>query len=199
MTDALTAKDIPEWDSMNYLLFIADLEKEYNVSFTMDEVLTANRLEWYAICCVQKARMYEFAGPGNLKLPEVGDTFSFERIIEEKDVDAFAELSGDHSPIHADDAYASTTHYGKRLVHGMFLGAWVSRLVGMELSQKDRVFVCMKVSVEFKKPVYIGDAITLTGTVASASTTLGIVELVLQFARTHETVAVGSAYAQLLK
>lgn len=37
--DALSSKDIPEWDSMNYLLFIADVEKEYNVSFTMDEVL----------------------------------------------------------------------------------------------------------------------------------------------------------------
>jgi acyl carrier protein len=44
VTDALTAKDIPEWDSMNYLLFIADLEKEYNVSFTMDEVLSADSL-----------------------------------------------------------------------------------------------------------------------------------------------------------
>lgn len=42
--DALTAKDIPAWDSMNYLLFIAELEKEYGVSFTMDEVLTADSL-----------------------------------------------------------------------------------------------------------------------------------------------------------
>lgn len=37
--DMLSAKDIPEWDSMNYLLFIADIEKEYNISFSMDEVL----------------------------------------------------------------------------------------------------------------------------------------------------------------
>ena len=39
--DTFTAKDIPGWDSMNYLLFIAELEKEYNVSFTIDEVLNA--------------------------------------------------------------------------------------------------------------------------------------------------------------
>jgi acyl carrier protein len=39
--DSLTPKDIPEWDSMNYLFFIAELEKEYNVSFTMDEVMNA--------------------------------------------------------------------------------------------------------------------------------------------------------------
>jgi acyl carrier protein len=35
---------IKEWDSMNYLLFIAELEKEYNVSFSMDEVMGATCL-----------------------------------------------------------------------------------------------------------------------------------------------------------
>jgi len=44
ITDALSAKDIPDWDSMNYLLFIAELEKEFKVSFTGDEVLGARTL-----------------------------------------------------------------------------------------------------------------------------------------------------------
>ena len=39
--DDLSSKDIPKWDSMNYLLFIAELEKEYNISFSMDEVMNA--------------------------------------------------------------------------------------------------------------------------------------------------------------
>lgn len=42
--DTLTSKDIPEWDSMNYLFLIAELEKEYGVSFTMDEVMNAQCL-----------------------------------------------------------------------------------------------------------------------------------------------------------
>lgn len=42
--DSLTAKEIPNWDSMNYLLFIAELEKEFKVSFSMDEVLNADSL-----------------------------------------------------------------------------------------------------------------------------------------------------------
>lgn len=42
--DSLSPKDIPEWDSMNYLLFIAELEKEFNVSFSMDEVMNADSL-----------------------------------------------------------------------------------------------------------------------------------------------------------
>jgi len=44
ISDSLTPGDVPEWDSMNYLLFISELEKEYNVSFTMDEVLQAQSL-----------------------------------------------------------------------------------------------------------------------------------------------------------
>ncbi len=44
ISDALTPKDVPEWDSMNYLLFISELEKEYGISFTMDEVLGAQSL-----------------------------------------------------------------------------------------------------------------------------------------------------------
>lgn len=42
--DDMSSKDIPDWDSMNYLLFIAELEKQYDVSFSMDEVLNATTL-----------------------------------------------------------------------------------------------------------------------------------------------------------
>lgn len=44
VNDSLTAKEIPGWDSMNYLLFVAELEKQYNTSFSMDEVLGTNTL-----------------------------------------------------------------------------------------------------------------------------------------------------------
>jgi acyl carrier protein len=44
INDSLSSKDIPNWDSMNYLLFIAEVEKQFNVSFSMDEVLGANSL-----------------------------------------------------------------------------------------------------------------------------------------------------------
>ncbi len=44
ISDEMTSKDVPEWDSMNYLFLIAELEKEYKVSFTMDEVMNAQCL-----------------------------------------------------------------------------------------------------------------------------------------------------------
>ncbi len=42
--DELSSKDIANWDSMNYLMFIAELEKEFTMSFTMDEVMNAQTL-----------------------------------------------------------------------------------------------------------------------------------------------------------
>ena len=42
--DSLTPEDVPEWDSMNYLMLIANLEKHFKISFSMDEVLNAKSL-----------------------------------------------------------------------------------------------------------------------------------------------------------
>lgn len=42
--DELKSTDVPDWDSMNYLMFISKLEEEFAMSFTMDEVLQAQTL-----------------------------------------------------------------------------------------------------------------------------------------------------------
>lgn len=44
ISDSLTPLDVPDWDSMNYLLFIGELEKNFSISFTMDEILNAPSL-----------------------------------------------------------------------------------------------------------------------------------------------------------
>ena len=42
--DSWSSNDVPGWDSMNYLLLIAELEKHFGVTFTADEVLNAQCL-----------------------------------------------------------------------------------------------------------------------------------------------------------
>ena len=44
VSNEMSSKDIEDWDSMNYLLFISLLETEYSISFTMDEVMNAKTL-----------------------------------------------------------------------------------------------------------------------------------------------------------
>lgn len=44
INDNMSPDTIPDWDSMNYLLFISELEKEFNVQFTVDETMEAKNL-----------------------------------------------------------------------------------------------------------------------------------------------------------
>ena len=45
---------------------------------------------------------------------EVGHTYvSRERVITQADVDAFADVSGDHNPLHTDPVYGATTIFGE--------------------------------------------------------------------------------------
>ena len=44
ITDQMSPDTIPDWDSMNYLLFISELEKEFNIQFTVDETMEAKNL-----------------------------------------------------------------------------------------------------------------------------------------------------------
>jgi acyl carrier protein len=44
LRDDMTPADVPQWDSMNYLLMVAELEREYKIALTMDEVTGAKTL-----------------------------------------------------------------------------------------------------------------------------------------------------------
>lgn len=44
INDKMSPDTIPDWDSMNYLLFISELEKEFDIQFTVDETMDAKNL-----------------------------------------------------------------------------------------------------------------------------------------------------------
>ncbi|KKS23238.1 MAG: acyl carrier protein [Microgenomates group bacterium GW2011_GWC1_41_8] len=44
VTDAMSPETIPDWDSMNYLIFISELEKEFGVQFSISETMEAKNL-----------------------------------------------------------------------------------------------------------------------------------------------------------
>ena len=77
--------------------------------------------------------------------------------ITDKMVRQFAELSGDHNPIHLDDEYAKTTRFGKRIAHGMILGALISRLLNDKIGSGG---IYLAQSLKFVNPVYIDEEVT---------------------------------------
>lgn len=93
----------------------------------------------------------------------VGDKASFQYTLSNRDIDKFANLSGDFNPLHVDDEYASSTPFGRRIVHGMFLASLFSRLVGMYLPGRRCLYLAQ--SLDFVHPVFAGDRIEVQGEV----------------------------------
>jgi acyl dehydratase len=88
----------------------------------------------------------------------VGEEAGFSRVITDSCVAAFAELTGDYSPLHMDEGYAAKTEFGQRVVHGMLVASFFSTLVGMYLPGRRALFLGQQ--VQFAKPVKAGERIT---------------------------------------
>ncbi len=93
----------------------------------------------------------------------VGDKASLTKRFVEADVAGFAEVSGDRNPAHMDEAYAQTTIFKTRIVHGMLVGSLFSAILGTELPGLGSIYTNQ--SLKFTKPVYLNDEITATVTV----------------------------------
>ncbi|MFN8438088.1 MAG: MaoC family dehydratase [Cytophagales bacterium] len=83
---------------------------------------------------------------------EVGSEFIHSFVITQKQVDAFAEISGDKNPIHIDEEYAQSTKFGKRIIHGMFGASIISYVMGMKFPGPGSVY--LKQNIEFKRPMF---------------------------------------------
>jgi len=94
---------------------------------------------------------------------KIGDTASATKVFSNEEVRIFAEISGDKNPIHIDELFAAKTRFGKRLVHGILTSGMISALLGMTLPGPGSVYI--KQTLNFRAPVFIGDAITATVTV----------------------------------
>ncbi|PTS83741.1 3-hydroxybutyryl-CoA dehydratase [Pseudomonas sp. HMWF032] len=90
---------------------------------------------------------------------EVGQTASYSKTVSERDIQLFAEVSGDHNPVHLDADYAATTMFKERIAHGMFSGALISAAVACELPGPGTIYIGQ--SMRFTAPVKLGDTLTV--------------------------------------
>jgi 3-hydroxybutyryl-CoA dehydratase len=93
----------------------------------------------------------------------VGQTCTYEQVIDDKLVRGFAQLSGDCNPIHLDDEVAKKSKFGQRIAHGAILFGIVSKVLGMDMPGVGTVYLSQTCS--FKLPVFIGDKVTLVATI----------------------------------
>ena len=90
----------------------------------------------------------------------VGQTFSFRRTFTDGDVAMFCGVTGDYNPYHQDAAFAEQSFYGRLTIPGMLAGSMLTHIGGM------LGFLATEMSFEYIAPVFVGDTISCTVTVA---------------------------------
>jgi 3-oxoacyl-[acyl-carrier protein] reductase len=78
-------------------------------------------------------------------------------------VEQFAALTGDRNPLHMEDDYARATPWRRRVVHGMLSASFFSTLIGMRIPGEGALWLDQ--TLEFARPVFIGDRLEVRATV----------------------------------
>lgn len=84
--------------------------------------------------------------------------------ITHKMQENFREITGDINPMHSNIEFAKQKGFDNILVFGMLTSSFFSKLVGVYLPGKNCLFQECK-EIKFHKPVFIGDVLTVSGTV----------------------------------
>ena len=95
---------------------------------------------------------------------KLGDSASFTKTVSEHDVYTYAGVSGDFNRAHGNEVEAQTGMVGKRRSHRMLSASCISTVLGTQLPGPGTIY--MGQELRFTKPVFFGDTITATVTVA---------------------------------
>jgi acyl dehydratase/CBS domain-containing protein len=93
---------------------------------------------------------------GNEAQIDVGDTVRFTKTLSEKDVEAFAEASGDTNRLHMDEEFAAKTRFGGRIAHGTL----VVGIVSSALARLPGMIIYLSQDVSYLGPVPLGEEVT---------------------------------------
>lgn len=100
--------------------------------------------------------MFRIAKRSAASLARAGDVCRATRTFTEGDVAAFAALSHDSNPLHADASFAEGGRFGQPVVHGMLYASMFSAVIG----QRSPGAVYVSQTLQFRKPVHLGDTLT---------------------------------------
>lgn len=104
-----------------------------------------------------------------------GHKESFTVTVTERERDMFREITGDVNPLHNDEAYAKEKGHDKCVAFGMLSASYLSTLAGVYLPG-ERALI-QKTEVQFRKPVYVGDTLTVSGEITEKNDTFRIIVL----------------------
>ncbi|NVO24109.1 MaoC family dehydratase [Donghicola sp. C2-DW-16] len=94
---------------------------------------------------------------------EMGMTRHLHKVVTDRDIELFAEVSTDRNPVHLDDDYANDTIFGGRIAHGMLTAGLISAVIGEQLPGHGTVYLGQ--TLKFLAPVRPGDLVKAQVTV----------------------------------
>src|SRR6185436_15590157 len=89
---------------------------------------------------------------------EVGQRAQRTRVVRERDIELFTELTGDRNPLHYDEAAAARSRFGGIIVQGGVTSGLLNAVVAKDVPGPGSVF--LHVDWSFRAPVRPGDEIT---------------------------------------
>lgn len=105
-----------------------------------------------------------------------GMTETFSKQITSEMEDSFRTITGDYNPLHIDDSYAKQIgDYKQHVAFGMLTASLYSTMAGMYIPGKYSLI--HSIEIKFLKPVYMGDVLTVMGTVAEKQENLKLLRL----------------------
>ena len=110
---------------------------------------------------------------------ELGQKFFRTFEITEELLTVFGDLAKDYNRLHTDEDYAKSKGYKGKVSYGNILGLLISALVGETLKEYEVMLISQ--SINYKKPFYIGDIITLKGMIKENNEVFKVVKIKLQF------------------
>lgn len=84
------------------------------------------------------------------------------RALSQDMLHRYADASGDHNPIHIDEAFAATTPMGGTIAHGMLVLSFISEM--MTGAFGERWLTSGSLDVRFRAPARPGDTVTARAT-----------------------------------
>jgi acyl dehydratase len=122
-----------------------------------------------------------------------GQTATRSMTLTAQHVRTYAELSGDHNPLHFDNDFAARTPFGRPVVQGGLTTGLLHALVAMDMPGPGTVFLSQ--NWKFTAPVFIDDTITAEAEVLSVHETKPVCQLRISVRRQDgEEVLQGEAW-----
>jgi 3-hydroxybutyryl-CoA dehydratase len=111
----------------------------------------------------------------------LGQTFTFRRTFTGGDVALFCGVTGDYNPYHQDESFAKESPYGRLTIPGLLTGSMLTHIGGL------LGFLATEMTFRYLGPVFVGDTITCTVTVAEKDEQKRRIEATAEFVNQEGT------------